>query len=498
MNKQFTNPILPGCYPDPSICRVGRDYYLVNSTFCYFPGLPVFHSRDLVNYKLIGHALNRKTQLDLSESDCGLGIYAPTIRYHKGRFYLVCTDVGGIDNFVMVSNAPEGPWSDPYPLEDAEGIDPSLFFDDDGKCYFMATRQKHQSKRYGDNEIWIQEFCTDTLKLTGPKRVIWQGTMQNSVWCEGPHIYKKDGYYYLFTSEGGTSYEHSIMVARSKCITKPFEGCPNNPILTHRHLGKDYPIACTGHCDLVDTPKGKWYMVLLATRPIDGHYTNLGRETFLAEVDWENDWPVVNKGRGVIEEQSPFPELREYKTTEEKGIKRFDASCLDGSLIWLRQQGPHSFDKQNGYMRLFADGQFNMMCTRRTDFDFTVTSAFKPNMTSGECGIALFQNDENYLSFNSSDHILQVVMVKGGEKQILHKLDYNGSLLQVQLKVSRQKAIFLLSGHPLGEEIDISCLSPEIAGGFTGNCIGMYTNGDIGYADFVFFEYKKDTDCNTD
>ena len=225
--KKGMNPILPGFYPDPSICRVNDDYYLVTSTFAYFPGVPIFHSRDLVHWNQIGNILERKEQLPLVNAETSEGIFAPTLRYHDGTFYMITTNVtptNDINNFIVTATDPAGPWSDPYPLDSA-GIDPSLFFDDDGKCYYCGTQNRREGSRYfGDNEIYIQELDLNTMKLVGESYPAWHGALRGVEWPEGPHIYKKDGYYYLLISEAGTGHNHAVSIARSKSLTEPFTG----------------------------------------------------------------------------------------------------------------------------------------------------------------------------------------------------------------------------------------------------------------------------------
>ena len=273
------NPILKGFYPDPSICRVGEDYYLVNSTFSYVPGVPVFHSRDLANWEQIGNVLERKSQLVLDGATMSRGIYAPTIRYHKGIFYMITTNVSYGGNFYVTAEDPAGPWSDPVYLKVPEGvdagIDPSLYFEGD-KCYYVGQRQKQNARFFGDCEVWMQELDLERGCLTGPDYILYRGAMKDACWVEGPHLYKIGEYYYVTCAEMGTSFEHSISVARSRELTGPYENYRCNPLLTHRHLGRQYPIQNIGHGDLVDTPDGEWYLVMLGTRPVN-NAAELGR-----------------------------------------------------------------------------------------------------------------------------------------------------------------------------------------------------------------------------
>ena len=231
--KTFKNPILPGFYPDPSICRVDDDYYLVTSSFAYYPGVPIFHSKDLVNWKQIGHVLDRPSQLPLDGQGQSEGIFAPTIRYNDGTFYMITTNVGSGGNFIVTAKDPAGPWSDPYYLE-APGIDPALFFDDDGKAYYIGTRPAPEGPRYfGNWEAWAQEIDLKTMKLVGESVGLWRGALRDSAWPEGPHLYKIDGTYYLMIAEGGTGPEHAVSISRSNAVTGPYVGNPANPILTH-------------------------------------------------------------------------------------------------------------------------------------------------------------------------------------------------------------------------------------------------------------------------
>jgi alpha-N-arabinofuranosidase len=298
------NPILPGTYPDPSVCRVGDDYYLVTSTFEYFPGLPVFHSNDLAHWEQIGHVIDRDGMLDFDGIASSGGLYAPTIRHHDGLFWVVCTLVDQQDdrrggNFVVTATNPAGPWSEPVWLGES-GIDPSLFFDDDGRVWVHGTRLAADPEWFHQTEVWLRELDVETMRLTGPEHILWTGALKGAVWAEGPHLYKIDGRYYLLAAEAGTEFHHAISVARSESVTGPYEGCKGNPVLTHRHLGRGEPVVGVGHADLVEGPDGSWWAVLLAMRTYGGYHYNLGRETFLVPVVWEDGWPVFAPGQGRV------------------------------------------------------------------------------------------------------------------------------------------------------------------------------------------------------
>ncbi|MFH8841855.1 family 43 glycosylhydrolase [Streptomyces sp. NPDC017868] len=283
MSMPFGDPVLPGFRPDPSVCRVGADYYLVTSSFEWFPGLPVFHSRDLVNWRRLGSALDRPSQLDLDGCEPSRGLFAPTIRHHDGVFHLVCTLMDGPGHFVVTATDPAGPWSEPHWLE-GEGFDPSLFFDDD-RAWFTASRVVDEAA--GHTEIWMREYLPRERRLTGPEYVLWSGSRPGARWSEAPHLYRVEDSYLLLTAEGGTAEDHSVVAARADRVTGPYEGVPGNPALPPAPKG---PVTCTGHADLVQTPYGDWRAVLLGVRPGSA----LGRETFLSRVTWHDDLPVFS------------------------------------------------------------------------------------------------------------------------------------------------------------------------------------------------------------
>lgn len=300
---QYTNPILPGFHPDPSICRVDKDFYLVTSTFEYFPGIPIFHSRDLIHWEQIGHCLTRDSQVKLvpGSPNC-INIYAPTIRYHDGIFYVIVTNVTGDNygNFIVTATNPSGEWSDPIPLP-FPGIDPSLFFDDDGKVYYLGT----------DSGIYLNELNIQTGEAIGESHSLWQGTANNP---EGPHLYKIDGMYYLLIAQGGTEMCHMAAMARSKNLLGPYEPCPHNPILTN--IGHNLPIKAAGHADLVDDPAGNWWAVCLGIRPLAYPFRhNLGRETMLVPVKKENGWFHMG-AHGAVLPEFDVPNLPSFQTSE--------------------------------------------------------------------------------------------------------------------------------------------------------------------------------------
>ncbi|MGP6175870.1 family 43 glycosylhydrolase [Microbacterium sp. A196] len=307
------NPILPGCFPDPSICRVGEDYYLVTSTFEYLPGLPILRSRDLVHWETIGCAIDRNGMLDFDRIASSGGLYAPTIRHDGERFWIVCTIVDQQDdsrggNFVITAEDPAGPWSDPVWL-DVRGIDPSVAFDEDGRVWMHGTRLADDPLWFHQTEVWVREYSRTQQTLIGEEHVIWHGAVDGVVWAEAPHLYLIDGRWYLIAAEGGTEFHHAVSVARADEVTGPYVGNRANPVFTHRHLGRSSRVIGAGHADLFQAPDGSWQAVMLAMRAADGHHYPLGRETFLCAVAWEDGWPVFAPGRGSLAQAIEIPWL---------------------------------------------------------------------------------------------------------------------------------------------------------------------------------------------
>ena len=505
------NPILPGFCPDPSICRVGEDYYLVNSSFAYFPGVPIFHSRDLANWEQIGNVLDRNSQLPLEGCGHSQGIFAPTIRYHEGTFYMITTNISAGGNFFVTSISPTGPWSEPHFLgPEAQGIDPSLFFDDDGKCYYVGTRPNQKGVRYnGDWEIWVQELDLEKKKLVGESKKIWKGALHHAIWPEGPHLYKKDGYYYLFHAEGGTGLEHAISVARSTSVFGPYEGSKKNPIFTHRHLGEDYPIVAAGHGDLVEAVDGNWYMVMLASRRLNGH-GNMGRDTYLAKVTWKDGWPVINASVGMLEERVLLPG-EGHDTGEMPAKFLFSQDSLPYGFMTLRNHKEpfYSLTEKKGVLRIFGgvdsicgQGAPSYLGVRQTDFYGEVSCKFSLEGEGATAGLVILCDDKTNLRLmlgkENNEPILSLIASKRGEDTVLASASVTGEVLEVRfvLNGSSADAYYRVGDEEfnlLKEEIDTTFLSLESTGGFTGCTIGMYVHKEeeeqIAYADFIHFIY---------
>ncbi|NSW95870.1 MAG: glycoside hydrolase family 43 protein, partial [Bacteroidales bacterium] len=384
----YKNPVIPGFFSDPSVCRVGDDYYLVTSTFEYFPGVPVFHSKDLVNWELIGYCIDRPTQLPK-----GLNIFACTIRHHNGTFYMITTNVGAGGNFYVTATNPAGPWSDPIWIE-AGGIDPDLFFDDDGKVYVISSTFE------------LHEVDIKTGKFISEGRKVWNGT--GGRYPEGPHIYKKDGFYYIMAAEGGTEEAHSETIARSKNIWGPYNSNPANPILTHCNAaGQGNPIQGVGHADIINAHDGSWWIVFHGYRSVGGTHHTLGRETCLAPVSWpKNGWPVVN-GNGTVTVEMTCPTLPLKPFPAKPARTDFSAEKPDLEWNFLRYPSMenYSLTARKGFLRLTGSEQTiedrkspTFIGRRAQDMYFTAVTQveFNPSKANEEAGMIILNNGTHF------------------------------------------------------------------------------------------------------
>ncbi len=516
----YHNPIIPGFNPDPSICRVGDDYYLVTSTFEYFPGIPIYHSRDLVHWRMIGHVLSRPSQLDLDTIRASGGVYAPTIRWHKGTFYVINTLVGKKGNFVVTATNPEGPWSEPYWIDGAPGIDPSLFFDDDGRVYYTGNRRPEGLPAdTKTREIWLQEIDVKTMKLVGERSaILYEGALHGANNAEAPHLYKRDGMYYLIIAEGGTSDNHAVTVFRSNAIRGPYEGNKKNPILTHRHLGMDYPIAATGHADMVETQTGEWWMVLLGVRPYGGFHYNLGRETFLARVVWESGWPVVNPGEGKVLCEGPAPALPPHPFATRPACDNFEGAALSPQWYFWRTPRTvwYSLSERPGFLRLAlrpdaitGPEQPSCVLRRQEHINCSVRLAmeFVPGKEKETAGLVLVQSPNfhfrvEYMLKASTPTVVLTRRFKGEDSVIASvPLDTKRLYLKVEAKGQSYSFFYAVADEEwqvLQENVDGRTLSRTNAGGFVGTMIGPYASsngtGSSRYAEFDWFAYKGETE----
>ena len=513
----FGNPVIPGFAPDPSIVRVGDDFYLVTSTFEYFPGLPIHHSRDLVNWSLIGHALADPKTAGLDEVESSGGIQAATIRHHAGVFYVVTTRIlkGQAQSFVLTARDPRGPWSAPHVLRDeyghdAEGIDPSLFFDDDGRVWYTANRIPADPQFPGQAEIWLQELDPPTLRLKGPRHALWRGCCQGT-WAEAPHLFKKDGRYVLVIAEGGTSYEHAVSVALSRSVTGPYENNPRNPVLTHRHLSLDHPITNIGHADLVELADGRWYAVVLGTRRLQGLHDLLGRETFLVPMQWEaeREWwktdkrtlPVLAPQTGKVELQEvlPFPDRPQRAARGFRDNFRMPTLHPEWTFRRSHAQPFHEVDTRSGRLLLklqptaIAEGaRYSFMGVRQRAFDLTARTRlhFAPQGRE-EAGLVVIQKDTAAYAFTvardeQGRRVARVQWVGEQGPSTLAAVPLSGDrpihlrVVARGLHYSFEHSVDGSRWHRVGAPVDGTRLSPSVLRGFnyTGVFIGLYASSN--------------------
>lgn len=490
----FTNPVIPGFHSDPSVCRVGDDYYLITSTFEYFPGVPVFHSKDLINWEQIGYCIDRKEQLPE-----GLNIFAATIRYHEGIFYMITTTFGKQSgNFYVTANDPAGPWSKPVFIE-VGGIDPDLFWDDDGKSYVISS------------EFKLYEIDLKTGSLLSEGKKVWYGN--GGRYAEGPHIYKKDGFYYLMDSEGGTEEAHSVTISRSNNIWGPYVNNPANPILAHANAaGQSSPIQGVGHADITQAHDGSWWIVFHGYRSISYPVHHLlGRETCLAPVSWpKNGWPVVN-GNGTVFEKMTCPTLP-LKTVEAIPSKTdFDENepDLEWNYIQIPEKNNYSLSERPGYFRLkgaaatlSTQATSSFIGKRVNDLNYTATTRleFDPQEENEEAGIILLNNGTHFdlmVINEDGQRYLQAKLQFGRVTHTSEKVKLEPGPVDLRIKGETLTYAFEFSQNDSDfkeiEKIESRYLSTETVGGFTGVYIGFNATGNgetsKSNADYDWFEY---------
>ena len=527
--EKFSNPIIRGGYPDPSICKVGDTFYLVNSSFEYFPGLPIHKSKDLINWELIGYGLDRESQVsskvNLIDVQSNGGIHAPTIRYHDGVFYIITTNVyfdvdkqkADMVNFIITADNPSGPWSDPIHILGAPGIDPDLFFDDDGRVWYVGNQMPKNPNFNGEGEIWLQELDLNEFKLIGERHLLWRGACGGD-WAEGPHMYKKDGRYYLLIAEGGTSFNHAVMVALSDNIEGPYISNPRNPIITSRHLSYDNWVNSTGHGDIIELDDGKNYMVLLGIRNEIERGSNMGRETFLAPVNWEREpfewketkhlWPVVAAETGRVERINEVVFSGSVQNIATSFEDKFESDNLD--LKWNFRRYPIEkifyLDKQQNRLNLIC--HHNQIKERvsaallgfkqtESSFEYSTQMFFEPLNNGSEAGISIFQKDDNYINFtlirNDDKIVLQSYAVKNTEiEEFLSEpiKQYNG---QIEFRIIANEDSYKLYYKTSRKDFELFTILKGnllISKGYTGAHLGLYATGNgKNTKDFASFDY---------
>lgn len=528
----LVNPILTGFYPDPSIVKVGPDYYLVNSTFSYFPGLPIMHSKDLKNWKQIGNVIDRPEQMDFMGERLTRGLFAPGISYNKGTFYVTCTDIDHDGNFVVTAKNPAGPWSNPVKIPQVRGIDPSIYFDEStDKAYIIYNSEAPDRKPLYSGHRTIRMYEFDPVKLTviGEEKQLVNGGVdlaKKPVWIEGPHILNRNGWYYLYAAEGGTSVNHSEVVLRSKDVWGPYVPFEGNPILTQRELPVDRKDAITsaGHAQFVDGPDGKMYCIFLAVRPYEGDFYNTGRETFIAPVTWENDWPMIEHGEKAIS----YSYSVNYKEIKQKGALpqsgnfaytlNFDKG-LDPGLLFMRthDKNSYSLSKQEGLTlklkpeTIMEMGNPSFIGKRQQHLNSTAETVltFAPKSEKEKAGFVILQDEGHFYFLCKSKaqdkDVLQLYQSKpqSTEMELLVEVPLINKAGKVGLRIASQGDSYNFqyttdakNWQLLKDKVDSKFLSTKVSGGFIGCVYGLYATSSgeasTNSASFQYLTYMGD------
>lgn len=520
-NASFgTNPVLPGFNPDPSVIRVDDTYYMATSTFEWFPGVPIYESKDLADWKLIGHALTRKSQLDMRGIMDADGIYAPMLKYHDGIYYLLYTIVESSKrwansryaNYVVTATSPGGPWSEPTFI-DALGFDPSLFIDDDGKAYVLCRMFDHRDGYHPSPGIGIHEVDLLTFSPKELPKIIYLDKAQTN---EGPHIYKKDGYYYLFTAEGGTWYEHQEQVSRSMQIYGPYTPAPE--VLVTSKDDPNNELQRAGHASLVETPKGEWYIAYLTSRRVDERdLSPLGRESSISKIEWNKEgWPVLAKGGH--NPSSTFELPKPFKTTTQNRYKSFnddfDNETLDIGYQYLREPAEKSWvntTEKPGYLMLRGrapisrENDQSLIARRVTSLygEASTKLLFEPQSFKHHAGLTVYYNTSAfyYLSMtyeqgkgnclkiiaNRSDQYEEPLkdnyIVLGDQTEVQLKVLFNGADLQFQFATEDDQWI------NIGPVLDFGELSDEKVKSYTGAMVGLAAQDHMYENVKAYFDY---------
>ena len=510
----FKNPVLPGFHADPSVCRAGDDFYLVNSTFQYFPGVPVFHSKDLVHWEQVGNCLTRPSQVDLKDTDGNSGIYAPTIRYNNGRFYMVTTVFPSRRHFYVWTDDPAGEWSEPIMIDFAIGsCDPTLYFED-GKCFFL----------WKEGDIKICEIDVETGRQLG--EIHHLGVGLGGRYPEGPHIYKKDGYYYLLLAEGGTEHGHHVNILRSKNLFGPYEPNPANPILSHFNMKmQNSQIQGLGHADLVQAPDSTWWMICLGYRTSGYLQHVMGRETMLAPVTWgEGGWPIVNEDGTLQTDMKcqtlplvPMPKdpIKEEFDYIKRNAPKDSYHSLGLPMGWMSLCNPdytrYSLTERKGYLRLrptatdlSKTASPTFVARRQTELVFSATALFdlthlSEGMQTGITAYAAPLNHYDVVAERRNGQIYIKSNVRLGQTSHNEKeFALNGT--HAWLRITSDKDFYYMLASSDGikfvelAKLEYRFLSTETIGGFTGVMLGLFAQcshaNDKGYVDIDWFEYQ--------
>lgn len=521
--EAYNNPILSGYHPDPTICRKGDDYYLINSSFEWYPGIPIYHSKDLVNWKLIGYGGTEANNFDLAKNavDSG-GIYAATIRYHDGLFYIITTNTGrqgdpkikGNGNFYITATDPAGVWSEPIYL-DCPGIDPSLFWDDNGKCYYIGQGNLLAEPEWrGQHGVWLQELDLKEGKLTGERKQLSFGHATNAHAAEGPHLYKIGEKYMIILAEGGTYRSHAATAFESENLWGPYQPTIINPIISHRHLGIKHPVSSIGHADIVETQNGEWWMVALGRRHFNG-YVYMGRETFLSPVTIYHNALfnkqtaiIVNEGEGKMPVTATRPDLKWTPFEKDPLRDNFDGDTLN--LEWNMLRTPESkwYNLKGGKLSLDLRPEVltefvqpSLLAKRISHHTFRAATrvVFDTKKQNEQAGIVLYRNTKGYITAlkgkgeivitsASKDGVVEQCRIPCTEKDIILAMESNGKDVSFEWALPNGKF------QKIDASVPLSVISDDNIGGYNGPMVGVYatSNGEKSRntATFEWFDYS--------
>ncbi len=524
----LNNPILTGFYPDPSIVKVGADYYSVHSTFSYFPGLPIMHSRDLKNWKQIGNVISRPSQMDFMGERMTRGLFAPAISYYKGVYYVTCTDIDHDGNFVVTATNPAGPYSNPVKLPQVRGIDPSIYFDEaTDKAYIVYNSDAPDNKPLypGHRTVRMYEFDYKNLKTIGEQKQLINGGVditKKPVWIEGPHILKRNDWYILYCAEGGTSVNHSQVALRSRDVWGPYVPFEGNPVLTQRGLPADRPnpITSAGHAQFIEGPDGNWYSIFLAVRPYEGDFYNTGREMFIAPLTWVNDWPMIEHGEKAIEYKyaTNIKEVKQKGALPQNGnftyTMTFDKG-LDLSMLFLRTVDSSSFktSKANGLTfklkpeTISEMGNPSFVGKRQQHLTSSAETEvnFSPKKANEKAGLVTFQDERHFYFLaktqNEGKDVIQLLKSKDKTVELVTELPLEAPTAKVFFKIQSEGALYSFYYSTDGnnwklvkEQVDGKFLSTKVANSFIGCVYGLYATSSGEKSDnsasFKFLKYS--------
>lgn len=519
------NPILTGFHPDPSICRVGNDYYIANSTFEWFPGVRIYHSRDLANWELVSRPLDRISQLNMLGNPDSAGIWAPALSHADDIFYLIYTDVKMwapgpykvSPNYLVTAPEIQGPWSEPVFLN-SSGFDPSLFHDDDGRKWLVNMRWDHRKDRHAFKDIVLQEYAVEAGKLIGEPVSIFTGSEIGMT--EGPHLYKRGGWYYLLTAEGGTGYEHAATLARSRTIEGPYEIHPTNPLITSRG-NLELALRKAGHASITNTPEDEWYLVHLCGRPLRGNRCILGRETAIQKLEWgEDGWPYLVHGGNNPAETCPAPQgVAVGKATSRSRRTVFSPDALDVEFQALRrpiEETWASTTARPGWLRLHGEEPTvsvfrQSLLARRVQAFHTVSTTcldFSPKHYQHMAGLIAYYDrlKHYYLRVTHEEGKGRTLGIIRADLEIHEDLPEvevplpDEGLVYLQVEIDREALQFRYSPDgenwtAIGPVFDSRILSDDYGQmGFTGAFVGMCAQDIAGTrhpADFKWFDYRE-------